>query len=1339
MTAKEDYEQQTVSVTITNPPGNSPPVIGSLTATPNATDSSTPVVYNWNVSDIDGDTLTCLLDVDGDGTDDFTINDCANNSSQAHTFAISGNYTSRLTVNDGKGGSEQQTVSVTINKPPVIYDFSISPDPAFINSAASFSWDVSDANGDTLTCKLDIENDGTDDFTINDCANNISQAHTYTVAGNYTAKLTVDDGIASPVVQTLNFIVIAPPPPLSTDVSVNGPAVAGERVLYTITVGNTTTLPIDDVLVSLAVPAELSFYHSTDAEPNAASCSYCNPGYEATWDLGTLSAGESRTITVNALVDDAILSGVTITLPVTFSATGVSDILINRNVVVLNAPLADLSLSASTDPVVPNETFTYQIDFGNTSGGTLTTTELRAFLPAGVTVSSISDGGTEVNTGEVVWNEGSLGVGISLHREITVTADSGLTAGQILKTTAQLTHDGGLVVDNTAEHVLTVVSAVFPLEVDISTSANPVIQDEHVIYTLTVSNSSLVQVDNVYVIFRVPAELSFKGYNDAEPNAASCSYCDPGNEATWNLGSLAAGESRTITVNALVDSVLSGNLISVPVRVTATALNDTIDLLKTVAVFNGPLVDLALSASTDPVLPNETFTYQLDFGNTSAGTLTNVELRAFLPSGVTVSSISNGGIDTGAGEVVWNEGSLGVGNSLHREITVTADSGLTAGRILKTTAQLTHDGGLVVDNTAEHVLTVVSAVFPLEVDISTSANPVIQDEHVIYTLTVSNSSLVQVDNVYVIFRVPAELSFKGYNDAEPNAASCSYCDPGNEATWNLGSLAAGESRTITVNALVDSVLSGNLISVPVRVTATALNDTIDLLKTVAVFNDPLVDLALSASTDPVMPNETFTYNLDFGNTSAGTLTNVELRAFLPSGVTVSSISNGGIDAGAGEVVWNEGSLGVGNSLHREITVTADSGLTAGRILKTTAQLTHDGGLVVDNTAEHVLTVVSAVFPLEVDISTSANPVIQDEHVIYTLTVSNSSLVQVDNVYVIFRVPAELSFKGYNDAEPNAASCSYCDPGNEATWNLGSLAAGESRTITVNALVDSVLSGNLISVPVRVTATALNDTIDLLKTVAVFNDPLVDLALSASTDPVMPNETFTYNLDFGNTSAGTLTTTELRAFLPAGVTVSSISDGGTEVNTGEVVWGAVNLGSGVSLHREITVLADGATAGDNLKLYAELTYDGGLEIDNRSEFAVSVAGSGASAALLSVDIVATPDPVASSAILAYTITVTNNFGLPLNNVSLTFRVPAELFFNGVTGAEPNASCSSYCDPGDEANWNLGTMAAGSNQVISINATVGTAIDDGNLIVVPVRVTATELLDTINLQHTTVIVN
>jgi len=91
------------------------------------------------------------------------------------------------------------------------------------------------------------------------------------------------------------------------------------------------------------------------------------------------------------------------------------------------------------------------------------------------------------------------------------------------------------------------------------------------------------------------------------------------------------------------------------------------------------------------------------------------------------------------------------------------------------------------------------------------------------------------------------------------------------------------------------------------------------------------------------------FNIDASNISAGALGNVEIRATLPAGVTVDSVSAGGTDLGNGEVVWSTTSLAVGAALHHEITVTVD-GLAAGDIADLDVSLTHDGGEEIDNSA-----------------------------------------------------------------------------------------------------------------------------------------------------------------------------------------------------------------------------------------------------------------------------------------------------------------------------------------------------------------------------------------------------
>ncbi len=94
--------------------------------------------------------------------------------------------------------------------------------------------------------------------------------------------------------------------------------------------------------------------------------------------------------------------------------------------------------------------------------------------------------------------------------------------------------------------------------------------------------------------------------------------------------------------------------------------------------------------------------------------------------------------------------------------------------------------------------------------------------------------------------------------------------------------------------------------------------------------------------------------------------------------------------------------------------------------------------------------------------------------------------------------------------------------------------------------------------------------------------------------------------------------------------------------------------------------------------------------------------------------------------------------PVDAGSVLFSVPSELSFDHNADAEPNAAgCGFDCSPGQQAIFSLGTIAPDTNKVITIDATVAAGLSGGTLITAPVRVTATDLPDIINLQHITVI--
>jgi len=112
----KSIESDSVTVDVfTNGGGsNTPPSISTFRPDIYSGYAPLKVIFNWNVSDKDNDSVSCTLDTDNDGIVDYAINDCISTKSQFHTYQSNGKYTAKLIAIDTKNNKTEKTVNIEV-------------------------------------------------------------------------------------------------------------------------------------------------------------------------------------------------------------------------------------------------------------------------------------------------------------------------------------------------------------------------------------------------------------------------------------------------------------------------------------------------------------------------------------------------------------------------------------------------------------------------------------------------------------------------------------------------------------------------------------------------------------------------------------------------------------------------------------------------------------------------------------------------------------------------------------------------------------------------------------------------------------------------------------------------------------------------------------------------------------------------------------------------------------------------------------------------------------------------------------------------------------------------
>ena len=173
------------------------PVIENFTVDPEEGYAPLEVLYEWSISDSDGDSVRCILDY---GDSDMTsISNCDEVTAEFHVYQEPGSYIITLKANDG-GSEVRRTAAVVVdedsNSSPEDEDFAITSLIAQPNQGAAplltaLSWTL-EAEG-PATCTLSFD-DGTDDEVIENCQDVTDAFHTFEDEGGYRVILEATDG-----------------------------------------------------------------------------------------------------------------------------------------------------------------------------------------------------------------------------------------------------------------------------------------------------------------------------------------------------------------------------------------------------------------------------------------------------------------------------------------------------------------------------------------------------------------------------------------------------------------------------------------------------------------------------------------------------------------------------------------------------------------------------------------------------------------------------------------------------------------------------------------------------------------------------------------------------------------------------------------------------------------------------------------------------------------------------------------------------------------------------------------------------------------------------------------
>jgi uncharacterized repeat protein (TIGR01451 family)/gliding motility-associated-like protein len=1127
-------------------------------------------------------------------------------------------------------------------------------------------------------------------------------------------------------------------------------AIAGNNIVYSITIKNTGPSNSLNTVITDAIPASITNVSWTSAV--TAGTATISAGATGTGNnlslTGSFQANSTVQITISGKIASNASGNITNTATVTPAENGVSPITSSPVNTSLTTKSGLTVLKSAPSTIISGASISYTIEIGNDGPSDA----INATLNDAISAQVLNPTWTSTVQGTAIINAGATGSGSNLQTGVTIPA--GAANKVIVTVSGKINPAFNGALSNTATVTATESGSPSPSSTTNTTvnrtptiaitknGPTALIAGENITYTLDIFNTSTADAQNLSIADAVSNQIGSVTWTATATGTAQLLTGASGTGNTVAItGNVPAGSANhiTVTITGKVSTALNGNLAN-----TATATPSESGTTPATSTINTTVSKIPVLAvqKSGPASINagEQISYTITVTNqgtadANASVITDAIPASILnPSWTTSVSgtavVTAGAIGSTNAISVTGDIPAGVANKIVITVTGTVDAGTAATSITNSATVTPAESGA----TAKTSNTVTTSVGKLPSISLTKTGPATakSGETVTYIIEAINNGPSNASNLSITDAIPTQLTGVTWTAVASGTSTVSVAS-GTGSVSLTSNLKVGSANKVTITATgtiaagqSNVTITNQAVATPTEAGITPVNSN---AVSTAIFNKSAITI-VKAGPSSVNAGENVTYTLSIKNAGPSNAVAAVIADNVPSDITNVSWST----AVTGTASISLGASGTGNSLSitGDIPAGAANGINvtiigkvnaafAGSSLSNSATVTPSeaGNAVVTSNA--VTSAVTKQADLRIE-KTGPTAAVAGEQVSYTITVTNAGPGDVTAARIQDTFDANLLTPTWTVATQGAATASVGNgSGNiDITGNLTANAA-DKIIITVTGRISPTLTTSISNTATATPPAGVTDLTPATSTVTTTTTRKANVRITKSGPAnVGAGQVISYTLRIVNDGPSTATTTAILDNIPteiiSGISWDVVASGGaTSTISGNQTSRSINFNAtippttGLVLVNITGTVDPSLTQGQTISNTATATVAAGITdpdlsdntstkvtaVDNDPVFRVSKSGP-ANANI--------GDPI------TYTIVINNTGAGNITDAFITDNVPVDVQVNswtavataGATVTGTTSGSSNSISTKGNINSGTGTITVTVNGIIKQTA-------------------------------------